>query len=382
MSLLEFCVTDRQREVVSACESVGPEKAAKSLGVHVRNVYKMISRIKALAAKRGHSPEHDMTKVAPEGFAIRGTSTLYDADGNAKLQWVKTKVDAEAQLAMMREVVEAMAEDVVRAEPMDAPEHTDSDLMAVYPIGDAHIGQLSWGRESGDDWDLHIAEQTLCGAFVRCVNTAPACDEAVIINLGDWYHRENMEGVTARSGHSLDTDGRFQKMAAVGVKIMRSMIAAALERHKRVRVINVIGNHDQVASIMLSVCLANAYENEPRVTIDDSPSVFNYVEFGNVLIGAHHGHTAKAEKLAGVMAADMPEAWGRTKHRTWMTGHIHHASTKEYPGVYVESFATLAAKDAYAASGGWRSRRNTQCIVFHREFGEVERHTIDISMVK
>ncbi|MGL5566012.1 MAG: winged helix-turn-helix domain-containing protein, partial [Plesiomonas sp.] len=129
------------------------------------------------------------------------------------------------------------------------------------------------------------------------------------------------------------------------------------------------------------VCLANAYENEPRVTIDDSPSVFNYVEFGKVLIGAHHGHTAKAEKLAGVMAADMPEAWGRTKHRTWMTGHIHHASTKEYPGVYVESFATLAAKDAYAASGGWRSRRNTQCIVFHREFGEVERHTIDISMV-
>lgn len=381
MSLLEFCVTDRQREVVSACESVGPERAARQLGVHVRNVYKMISRIKGLAAKRGHSPEHDMTKVAPDGFAIRGTSTLYDAGGNAKLQWVKTKVDAEAQLAMMREVVEAMAEDVVRVEPMDAPEHTDSDLMAVYPIGDAHIGQLSWGRESGDDWDLHIAEQTLCGAFVRCVNTAPACAEAVIINLGDFYHRENMEGTTQRSGHFLDTDGRFQKMAAVGVKIMRSMIAAALERHQRVRVINVRGNHDDTVSIMLSVCLANTYENEPRVTIDDSPSLFNYVEFGRVLIGAHHGHTAKAEKLGGVMAADMPEAWGRTKHRTWMTGHIHHASTKEYPGVYVESFATLAAKDAYAASGGWRSRRNTQCIVFHREFGEVERHTIDISMV-
>ncbi|MGL5565452.1 MAG: hypothetical protein ACRDC4_06930 [Plesiomonas sp.] len=381
MSLLEFCITDRQREVIALCEKMTIEKAAKELGIAERNVYAMLKRVKGLAAKRGHSPEHDMTKTVPEGFAIRGTSTLYGKDGNAKLQWVKTKVDAEAQLAMMREVVEAMAEDVVRAEPMDAPEHTDSDLMAVYPIGDAHIGQLSWGRESGDDWDLHIAEQTLCGAFVRCVNTAPACDEAVIINLGDFYHRENMEGTTQRSGHALDTDGRFQKMAAVGVKIMRYMITAALERHKSVRVINVRGNHDDTVSVMLSVCLANQYENEPRVTIDDSPSVFNYVEFGKVLIGAHHGHTAKAEKLAGVMAADMPEAWGRTKHRTWMTGHIHHASTKEYPGVYVESFATLAAKDAYAASGGWRSRRNTQCIVFHREFGEVERHTIDISMV-
>ena len=54
---------------------------------------------------------------------------------------------------------------------------------------------------------------------------------------------------------------------------------------------------------------------------------------------------------------------------------------REVIALYEELGASGAAKDAYAASGGWRSRRNTQCIVFHREFGEVERHTIDISMV-
>ncbi|MGL5397924.1 MAG: hypothetical protein ACRDBQ_22040 [Shewanella sp.] len=41
----------------------------------------------------------------------------------------------------------------------------------------------------------------------------------------------------------------------------------------------------------------------------------------------------------------------------------------------------IALYEVHAASGGWRSRMNTQCIVFHRELGEIERHTIDISMV-
>ena len=112
MSLLEFCQTDRQREVIALYEELGASGAAKELGINDTNVRKTVRRVKALAAERGHSPEHDMTKVAPEGFAIRGTSTLYDENGNLKAQWVKTRVDAEAQLAMMREVVEAMAEEI------------------------------------------------------------------------------------------------------------------------------------------------------------------------------------------------------------------------------------------------------------------------------
>ena len=33
----------------------------------------------------------NMNRVAPEPFIVKGTSTLYDADGKAKLQWVKTR---------------------------------------------------------------------------------------------------------------------------------------------------------------------------------------------------------------------------------------------------------------------------------------------------
>ena len=210
---------------------------------------------------------------------------------------------------------------------------------------------------------------------------SPACENAVIINLGDWYHADNQEGVTTRSGHSLDMDGRYAKMARVGIKVMRQCIESALNRHKNVRVINVIGNHEDTSSIMLSICLANVYEKEPRVTIDTSPGAFNYVRHGKVLIGCHHGHSCKPDKLPGVMATDKAKDWGETMYRYWYIGHVHHQSLKDYAGVTVESFRTLAAKDAYAHSGGYRATRDMKAIIMHKEYGEVSRKTVNPSML-
>jgi len=88
------------------------------------------------------------------------------------------------------------------------------------------------------------------------------------------------------------------------------------------------------------------------------------------------------DKLPAVMAADRPQDWGQTEFRYWLTGHIHHDSKIEAPGCMVESFRTLAAKDAYASYGGWRSGRDTKVIVYHKDFGEVERHTIALAQMQ
>jgi hypothetical protein len=159
------------------------------------------------------------------------------------------------------------------------------------------------------------------------------------------------------------------------------MIDSALSHHRTVKVINATGNHDDTSSLFLSVALANMYESEPRVIIDDSPTPFHYVEWGDCMFGVHHGHSCKPDKLPGVMAADQPQMWGRTTYRYWYTGHIHHDTKKEYAGVTQESFRTLAAKDAYATWGGYRSGQDSKCIVLHKNFGEVERHTVNLAMI-
>lgn len=367
-------------ELIEAMQSGETQEAfAKRKDVNVRNVYYR----KAKLAKQGFSPDHDMTHMVPDGFHLKGASTLYGEDGKPRMQWVKSNINHERQQEMQREAIEAMADELPRLSPRKSPKQKyRKDLMACYPIGDAHIGMRSWPKETGEVWDLAEAERIQCGAMAELVDRAPVTETATIVNLGDWYHFDNMEGTTTRSGHSLDCDGRYAKMVRVGVKVIRQCIESALLKHKRVHVINVVGNHDDTGAMFLSVCLANVYEKEKRVTIDTSPSAFQYFRFGRTLVGTHHGHSCKPDRLPGVMATDRAEDWGQTLYRYWWVGHVHHQSLKDYPGVTVESFRTLAAKDAYAHWGGYRAPRDMKCIVLHEEYGEVARHTVTPGMVE
>ena len=344
-------------------------------------------KVAANAPKRSAAMPIDVTLLGTgetlSGLKAKGTSTLVDAEGNARLQWVKTTRDQQqldAYYAALGEALKAEVPRVAPVKPGNGP--ALPDLMACYPIGDAHIGMLSWGTETGEDWDLRIAEQTQCAAMRALVDSAPPAKFATIVNLGDWLHYDSMAAVTPGAGHNLDADSRYGKVIRVAIAVMRTCIDTALKKHRAVRVINAIGNHDETGALWLSQALAGTYEREKRVTIDTSPSVYNYFQHGRCLVGIHHGHKARIERLPGVMAADQPEAWGRTRHRYWWLGHVHHQRVIEAAGVTLESFNTLAAKDAYAHAGGWRARRHMQCIVLHAEHGEVARSTVTAAMVE
>ena len=101
--------------------------------------------------------------------------------------------------------------------------------------------------------------------------------------------------------------GRWAKVLLVGLKAMRQCIASALEHHEKVTVINAIGNHDDHSSMFLTIALSNIYESEPRVHIIDNPTITHYFDFGENLIGVHHGHTIKPDKLPLIMATDKPQ---------------------------------------------------------------------------
>lgn len=381
-ALIDDVCTEHQLKILNAYRSSGTyEKTAVTLNLSVDAVSSALRKVRRKANAKLHR-NHDcsITDSIPEGYHIKGVSNMI-TNSEGKPMWVKTDQDkADAERKMMSGI-KALCSDIPRAIAIPVVERNFSDSLAVYPLGDPHIGMMSWEPESGADWDINIAKEKFTSVFDRLVKTAPNCTESLIVNLGDYFHADNMEGVTSRSGHRLDLDGRFSKMIEAGMFIMRRMIESALSHHEKVHVINATGNHDDVSSQWLSVALSALYENEPRVNIMVSPAPFQYFEFGSVLIGTHHGHTCKMPNLPGVMAADKPQAWGRTSFRYWLTGHIHHDSMKEYPGVKCESFRTIAAKDAYAAWGGYRAGNDSKCLVMHREHGEIERHTVNLSMV-
>jgi hypothetical protein len=318
---------------------------------------------------------------AGDGYRVKGTSTLYDAQtGEAKLQWVKTDTDKERQQSLFKEAIAALAKNLPRV-VIRPPKPTTDALMAIYPVGDHHLGMLAWDKETGTDYDLEISENLLIAATNYLVKATPNCDECAVIFLGDFMHYDGMEPVTPEHKNQLDADSRFPKMVQVAIRTMRYLIEAAAKKHLRVRVIVEIGNHDIASSIFLMQVFANIYENDDRISVDTSPMLFHYIRFGKNLIGVHHGHKAKADKLPLIMAADRSQDWGQTSFRYWYTGHIHHDTTKDYTGCRVESFRVLAAPDAWTSQMGYRQKRDMKAIVLHKEFGEVARHTVNPEML-
>lgn len=327
---------------------------------------------------RAHVPQ------APPGYHLRGVSTLLDGAGNPVMQWVKTAQDpAQQRLDALLDEIKALPDSWREAhEPSPAPTCLDSDLLVVYPVADPHVGMYSWREETGEDYDVKIAEEVHVRAVRKLVQVAPAAATALVVGLGDWFHCDGNSARTSRSGNPLDTDTRFALVLRVGLRMFRAMIEEALGKHERVHVIVEIGNHDDLSSIMLAMALEAFYSRNPRVHVDTSPAPFHWFRFGKNLFGTTHGGAAKPEQLPGIMAFDRAEDWGQTQHRKWLVGHVHQTQRREFPGVTVEHYRTLAGRDAWANGEGHRSGRSMQLEAYHREFGTYCSHTIGIEAIR
>lgn len=379
--------TERQQQFLQICIKLGNvRKAALELGISERNARSMLARIRRTAAERGFAPDNDMKRPVPDGFVVSGVSTYYNEDGNPTGQWVKSKLTEESRLKALQE---AIAETVAeyqgkggKVKPPTAKAEGAEDIVLAIPMGDPHIGMYAWAEEAGEDFDLDIARNDLLRAANKLVSIAPRASKCVIINLGDFFHADNSSNQTSRSGHSLDVDSRWSKVLKLGCMVMVDIIKIALKKHPQVEVINAIGNHDDHSSVMLAAFLDAYFSNEERVLVHPTVSKFHYLTFGKCLVGVTHGDTVKHAALGELMAADKPTEWGDTEFRYWYVGHIHNSRKMELRGCTVESFRTLAAKDAWHASKGYRSGRDMNAIVLHKDFGEIARYRCDIRMAR
>ena len=321
---------------------------------------------------------------APNGYHIKGASTLKNADGKVVQQWIKTAQDPSSVTAkLMLDAIKTLAEPLSGShEPTPAPAHLDSDLLCVYKVPDPHLGMYGWHEEVGKDYDVKIAEALHLKAIRQLAHISPPAKHALVLALGDWYHCDGNMARTARAGNPLDTDSRFAKVLRVGVGMARAMVDCALTKHEHVTVIVEVGNHDDLSSIMLATALSLIYERDPRVTVDTSPARFHWYRFGRCLIGSTHGSETKPEQLPMIMAHDRPEDWGATEHRQFYVGHWHHEAVKEYPGVTVEYCRTLAGPDAWAAGKGFRSVRGMRCDIWHREYGVVSFNQVGLGQLE
>lgn len=330
------------------------------------------ARCKACSKSVG-SPKADLTEVS--------RSTLRNADGKVVAEWIKTQKSKDDERSALLEALKDLDKGWKKPGKITKPKGLmSSEILNTITIGDAHLGALSWAEETGQDFDLKIAESNLFTAIDHLIGLAPKAKQALLIEVGDFFHSDSSRNETTK-GTRVDVDSRWAKVLRVGIRAMRRAIDRLLETHENVHVICSSGNHDAHTSIMLALALDQFYENEKRVSIDTSPGKFHYYRFGKVLLGITHGDTTKYKDLPGIMAVDRARDWGETEFRYFLGGHVHHDQLKEFPGCIVETFRTLAPSDAWHKGQGYRSGQDLKLDVYHKDYGRVNRHIVGIKQI-
>jgi len=311
---LKYCINDYERNIIK--ERVlhkSNRETAKYLEMSHTTVDKIVNRVK----KRIDSAEV---------LTVKGTSTLYDKDGNVKLQWVKTDVDKELKLQVFKDVINELIEELKSniknfKELKEQSEENKSvelfigensllndlyenDLLTIYPIGDFHLGMFSWEEETGENYDLDIAYSLLTKAFDRLVESTPNSEYTLLANLGDYFHIDDTRNETLRSKNRLDVDSRYPKILKTGLKLIVNIIQKLLTKHKYIIIRNAIGNHDPHTTYFLNEYIRAWFCDNPRIIIEDDVKTFWFYKFGKNLIGITHGDTCKLTDLPEIMASD------------------------------------------------------------------------------
>ena len=338
---------------------------------------------KSVAAKHGdvwvkQTRESGELYAIPTGQRLKGVSALVDAEGREVAKWIKSEQDRAIAAFTVDVLKEALSESP-RRELIPAPLIAYDEFLTDYVLGDHHLGLLAWKPESGDSYDLKIGEKLLLSKMDELVERTPPSKVAILTNLGDFFHSNNDKNETVK-GTAVDVDGRFGKVLMVGVKLVIACIDRLLEKHQKVIVAWLYGNHDENAAMGILVALVLKFENNPRVEIRFNPSKFFAHQHGKTMLFATHGDTVTPKDAVEFVASQYPEMWGDTRKRYAKFGHVHHSAKGGTAGRLVwESFETLAAKDAWHAAHGYQSDRSMTAITYHNATGEWSRNRVSVA---
>lgn len=363
--------------------------ANKGFGYSVyKEAYMRLGSIKAVSREFGVSPS-TVSDCLNNGKANDpAMQSAMDAIGTGmtpSVAWIKTKptADAPGYSVMLRPAgespevtadrIKAALVDLDAIKPVPAPTYVEADLCTLYPIADVHVGMRAWAREVGEDYDTDIATERLKSWIGQCVAASPAAHTAIVLDVGDLTHADDETALTPKSKHPLDTDTRHFRTLDLTIQALSVCIELALHKHKRVIVRILPGNHNVNSYMAVMFALAERFRNNERVSVQKVPGEFFVHEFGKVLLAAHHGDKAKADRIVHFLADQYAEIWGRTKHRFLWTGHLHHMKAQDIGGVAWEQLRAVTARDAYAVSHAYTARSQLQAITYHRDRGEVSR---------
>ena len=299
---------------------------------------------------------------------------------NAKLEKRKLDNDLEKQKVLI------ISEMRKHAPQYPVIEYTDMGQQCLLELSifDIHFGKLAHKNESGEDFDLKIAEKrfkTAVDELLGRVNLDTVT--RILFPVGnDLIHVDNIVSTTF-NGTPQDSDTRFHKIFTTVKKVLIETIDK-LSAIAPVDILIIPGNHDTTVTFLMGEVLDAWYCNNDSVTINNSPKLRKYYKFGKNGFQFTHGDREKHTDLGLIFASEEPKLWSSTKYRFCQLGHLHkqkktsYISIDTHQGFQVQIMPSLSANDAWHTGKGYGSLKQAKGFLFHTEEGLIAEYTFTI----
>lgn len=323
------------------------------------------------------------------GMKVEGSNPVTGAKftkGAAVVPLFGVKLECKPKLGLdPLEFRERLLDDMRKHAPKyKAPKRrTVSGDFAIEPaLFDLHFGKLAWGIETGENWDVGLADDATRKAtdelFGKTSHLHKHTSEIVLPIGNDQLHTDRGNYFTT-SGTLLEADGRWQRSFTRARDANVHMIDL-WRQVAPVRVFIVSGNHDNERMFVMGCVLEAWYRNCEDVIVDNSPTYRKLWSWGDVAVGFEHGDKngrGKArDQLPQKFENEFRERWSRARWREIHVGHyhqekedIHKGSNADHQAI-VRTIPSLSATDRYHAEHGWRGIPNAEAHVWHREKGK------------
>lgn len=242
---------------------------------------------------------------------------------------------------------------------------------------DAHFGKMAWGKETGTDFDLALAENIYAQAGHDLLAKASSYPIGkIVIPIGqDFFHFCDEEGTTPKSGYVLDIDGRLPKIIDAGIRAVSKLVMHCRETAP-VHLLWVPGNHDLTASLWLCKVMRAMFDKDSRVEVDETPVTRKAIRYGVNLLAYHHGDGEKPKDMPAIIMSEQREQLAGVEHIEIHGGHYHrtkaveHVSVDSFPGdIIYRTLPSLSGRDAWHYRKGYGKRQAAEAYVFSHATG-------------
>lgn len=196
--------------------------------------------------------------------------------------------------------------------------------------------------------------------------------ESLLILGGDIADVDSVNNTTTRGTQldSVNVEAMWDELEEYYESILETMITNS----ETVKVMSLVGNHDNTVGYLFARQLQRAYSKHSNVLFDVTLKQRKATMLGNNMIGGVHGDKAH-KNYPQLFATEFSQHWAKATNREIFSGHLHTEVTKDHGGILQRQVGTRVETNKWGDDNGFvlssksfqvveYDRNQTKCVMY------------------